>query len=70
MINGISCYIYEKKNPKYLLIQPVNEPHAQMLDQQVQFMESHTEKSFLLVSVLVYLEKKVSEMVPGRHFYL
>ena len=53
MINGISCYIYEKKNPKYLLIQPVNEPHAQMLEQQVQFMESHTEKSFLLVSFLV-----------------
>lgn len=52
-INGISCCIYEKKNPEYLLIQPVNEPHAQMLEQQVQFMESHTEKSFLLVSFLV-----------------
>ena len=41
MINGISCYIYEKKNPKYLLIQPVNEPHAQMLEQQVQFLQEN-----------------------------
>ena len=52
-LNEITCFVYEKKNPEYLLIQPVNEPHAQMLDQQIQFMTEHTEKSFLLVSFLV-----------------
>lgn len=31
-INEITCVVYANKNPEYLLIQPVNEPHAQMLD--------------------------------------
>ena len=52
-INEITCFAYGKKNPQYFLIQPVNEPHAQMLDQQIRFMTEHTEKSFLLVSFLV-----------------
>ena len=52
-INEITCFAYGKKNPQYLLIQPVNEPHAQMLDQQIRFMTEHTEKRFLLVSFLV-----------------
>ena len=52
-IKEIDCFIYEEKNPQYLLIQPVNEPHAQVLDQQVRFMTERTEKSFLLVSFLV-----------------
>ena len=52
-INEITCIAYGKKNPQYLLLQPVNEPHSQMLDQQIRFMTEHTEKSFLLVSFLV-----------------
>lgn len=52
-LNEITCFVYEKKNPEYLLVQPVNEPHVQMLDQQIQFMTEYTEKSFLLVSFLV-----------------
>ena len=31
-INKITCFVYANKNPEYFLIQPVNEPHAQMLD--------------------------------------
>lgn len=52
-IHGRFCYIYGKKNPGYLLIQPVNEPHVQMLDQQIRFMEAQTEKSFLFVAFVV-----------------
>ena len=52
-INEITCIVYANKNPEYLLIQPVNEPHAQMLDQQIRFMTEHTKKSFLLAAFLV-----------------
>ena len=45
-INEITCIAYGKKNPQYLLLQPVNEPHSQMLDQQIRFMTEHTEKKF------------------------
>ncbi len=83
-INEITCIAYGKKNPQYLLLQPVNEPHAQMLDQQIRFMTEHTEKSFLLVCFLVkYWNKDLSPWgaravfrkvtlgkVPERHWHL
>ena len=62
-INEITCFAYGKKNPQYFLIQPVNEPHAQMLDQQIRFMTEHTEKRFLLVSFLV---KNWNQDLSGR----
>ena len=52
-INKITCFVYANKNPEYFLIQPVNEPHAQMLDGQIRFMTEHTEKSFLVAAFLV-----------------
>lgn len=52
-IRGITCFAYEEKKPEYLIIQPINEPHAQMLDHQVQFMINNTEKGFFLIAFLV-----------------
>lgn len=52
-ISGITCLAYEEKKPEYLIIQPINEPHAQMLAQQVSFMINNTEKGFLLIAFLV-----------------
>ena len=52
-ISGITCFAYEEKQPEYLIIQPINVHHAQMLDQQVQFMIDNTEKGFLLLTFIV-----------------
>ena len=79
-INKITCFVYANKNPEYFLIQPVNEPHAQMLDGQIRFMTEHTEKSFLVAAFLVkdchlgalrrYSEKNPSEKVQAKHWHL
>ena len=80
-ISGITCLAYEEKKPEYLIIQPINEPHAQMLARQVSFMINNTEKGFLLIAFLVknwtmtchlgvhqpYLGKKALETVQKKH---
>lgn len=43
-ISGITCFAYEEKKPEYLIIQPVNEPHAQMLDQLCTWGEENRPK--------------------------
>lgn len=53
IISGIECISYISENPKYLLLQPVDENDIEVMDKQVELLVSEVKEPFLLVAFKV-----------------